>query len=291
MKQKVYFVVGPTASGKTAAAVELAQQLDGEVVSADSMAIYRGMDIGTAKPTQQEMRGIPHHMLDCVDPARPYSVSEYKEDAQRCIADILSRGKAPIVCGGTGLYVNALIFPLDFTAVTSNEAIRAKWEDYARTVHPNNVRRVIRALEIYECTGVAKSAQASLERPAELPYEPVLMGITMERAALYARCDKRVEEMLRRGLCGEVENLLRVGLSPDAQSMQGIGYKELAAAILGKTSMQQAEELIRRNTRHLAKRQLTWFRANDKIRWFDATNSQERAKLCERMTAYSLGNL
>ena len=311
MKQKVYFVVGPTASGKTAAAVELAQQLDGEVVSADSMAIYRGMDIGTAKPTQQEMRGIPHHMLDCVDPARPYSVSEYKEDAQRCIADILSRGKAPIVCGGTGLYVNALIFPLDFTAVKSNEAIRAKWEAYAAehgnealheqlrrvdapsadAIHPNNVRRVIRALEIYECTGVAKSAQASLERPAELPYEPVLMGITMERAALYARCDKRVEEMLRRGLCGEVENLLRVGLSPDAQSMQGIGYKELAATILGKTSMQQAEELIRRNTRHLAKRQLTWFRANDKIRWFDATNSQERAKLCERMTAYSLGNL
>ena len=311
MKQKVYFVVGPTASGKTAAAVELAQQLDGEVVSADSMAIYRGMDIGTAKPTQQEMRGIPHHMLDCVDPARPYSVSEYKEDAQRCIADILSRGKAPIVCGGTGLYVNALIFPLDFTAVKSNEAIRAKWEAYAAehgnaalheqlrrvdapsadAIHPNNVRRVIRALEIYECTGVAKSAQASLERPAELPYEPVLMGITMERAALYARCDKRVEEMLRRGLCGEVENLLRGGLSPDAQSMQGIGYKELAAAILGKTSMQHAEELIRRNTRHLAKRQLTWFRANDKIRWFDATNSQERAKLCERMTAYSLGNL
>lgn len=311
MKQKVYFVVGPTASGKTAAAVELAQQLDGEVVSADSMAIYRGMDIGTAKPTQREMRGIPHHMLDCVDPARPYSVSEYKEDAQRCIADILSRGKAPIVCGGTGLYVNALIFPLDFTAVKSNEAIRAKWEAYAAehgnaalheqlrrvdapsadAIHPNNVRRVIRALEIYECTGVAKSAQASLERPAELPYEPVLMGITMERAALYARCDKRVEEMLRRGLCGEVENLLRGGLSPDAQSMQGIGYKELAAAILGKTSMQQAEELIRRNTRHLAKRQLTWFRANDKIRWFDATNLQERAKLCERMTAYSLGNL
>ena len=190
MKQKVYFVVGPTASGKTAAAVELAQQLDGEVVSADSMAIYRGMDIGTAKPTQQEMRGIPHHMLDCVDPARPYSVSEYKEDAQRCIADILSRGKAPIVCGGTGLYVNALIFPLDFTAVKSNEAIRAKWEAYAAehgnealheqlrrvdapsadVIHPNNVRRVIRALEIYECTGVAKSAQASLERPAELPY-------------------------------------------------------------------------------------------------------------------------
>ena len=311
MKQKVYFVVGPTASGKTAAAVELAQQLDGEVVSADSMAIYRGMDIGTAKPTAEEMRGVPHHMLDCVDPARPYSVSEYKYDAQRCIADILARGRTPIVCGGTGLYVNALIYPLDFTAVKSNDAVRAKWEAYAAehgnvalheqlrrvdapsadAIHPNNVRRVIRALEIYECTGVAKSAQASLERPAELPYEPVLMGITMERAALYDRCDKRVEEMLRRGLLVEVEQLLRGGLSPGAQSMQGIGYKELAAAILGNTTMEEAVELIRRNTRHLAKRQLTWFRANDKIRWFDATNPLDRAKLCEKMMAYCLGNL
>lgn len=311
MKQKVYFVVGPTASGKTAAAVELALRLGGEVVSADSMAIYRGMDIGTAKPSPKEMCGITHHMLSCVDPAHPYSVSEYKEDALHCIEDILSRNKVPIVCGGTGLYVNALIYPLDFSSVRSNGTIRAKWEAYAaehgnealheqlrrvdkasaNAIHPNNVRRVIRALEIYECTGVAKSAQASLNHPKELPYEPIMMGITMERPALYARCDQRVEEMLRRGLCNEVDGLLRSGLSVEAQSMQGIGYKELAAALLGRISMEKAVELIRSNTRHLAKRQLTWFRANDKIRWFDASDPHERAKVCERMKVYSLGNL
>lgn len=310
MKQKVLFVVGPTASGKSDAAVELALRLNGEVISADSMAIYEKMDIGTAKPTPEEQRGVAHHMIDCVDPNRAYSVSEYKDDAQKCIEEIASRGKLPIVCGGTGLYINALTMPLDFTSVKSDERIRAKWEAYAaehgnealheqlravdpvsaEQIHFNNVRRVVRALEIYECTGVAKSAQASLEKPFELPYEPILMGITLDRAELYRRCDLRVDRMMQKGLLDEVRELLDGGLSSDAQSMQGIGYKELVWALRGDVSMEEAVELLKRNTRHLAKRQMTWFRANDKIRWFEATNAQQREKLCDQMESYSLGN-
>jgi tRNA dimethylallyltransferase len=310
MKQKVLFVVGPTASGKTDAAVELALRLNGEVISADSMAIYDKMDIGTAKPTLEEQRGVVHHMIGCVDPQRPYSVSEYKDDALKCMESIWAKGKLPIVCGGTGLYINALIFPLDFTSVKSDEKIRAKWESYAaehgnealharlrevdpssaEQIHPNNVRRVVRALEIYECTGIAKSEQASLEKPFELPYEPVLMGITLDRKLLYERCDLRVDRMMERGLMEEVKSLLQGGLSPDAQSMQGIGYKEIVWALRGDMPLCEALELLKRNTRHLAKRQLTWFRANDKIRWFDATSAEDRAKLCDQMERYSLGN-
>lgn len=309
-KPKVIFVVGPTASGKTAVAIHLAKQCGGEVVSADSMAIYRGMDIGTAKPSVQEQNGIPHHMIDCVDPVRPYSVSEYKDDAQKCIQDILERGQQPIVCGGTGLYINALIYPLDFTEVKSDEGIRKKWEEYAADngnealhaqlrcvdaksadeIHPNNVRRVVRALEIYECTGVAKSAQASLSQPFELPYDPVVIGIALPREQLYSRCDARVDAMMGSGLVQEVESLLQGGLPVDAQSMQGIGYKEIASALINKTSQQEAAELVKRNTRRLAKRQLTWFRANDKIRWFDATEFENSTLFYSQLAWYSLGN-
>ncbi len=310
MKQKVVFVVGPTASGKTDAAIFLARQCGGEVVSADSMAIYRGMDIGTAKPTLAERQGVPHHMIDCVDPKRPYSVSEYKQDACACIQDILSRGKQPIVCGGTGLYVNALIYPLNFTGAACDPAIRKKWEDFAarngnealhaqlgavdpvsaQQIHPNNVRRVVRALEIYECTGRPKSAQATLDQPLDAPYTPVLAGISPPRQALYRRCDARVERMMARGLPGEVRALMEGGLSPDAQSMQGIGYKEIASALLGKASMEEAEERMKINTRHLAKRQLTWFNANDKIRWFDPTSYAKESLFFQELADHCLGN-
>lgn len=310
MKPKVIFVVGPTASGKTAAAIHLAQRCKGEVISADSMAIYRGMDIGTAKPSAQEQQGIVHHMIDCVDPARPYSVSEYKQDALRCIEEVLARSAQPIVCGGTGLYINSLIFPLDFTQVQANDAVRKKWEQFAaqqgndalhaelkrvdpvsaEQIHPNNVRRVVRALEIYELTGVAKSAQASLNHDVELSFEPVLIGITLPREMLYARCDARVDAMLRQGLEEEVHRLRQEGLSDSAQSMQGIGYKELAASLRGEMTREEAVELIKRNTRHLAKRQLTWFRANDKIRWFDVTNYASPSLFYQDLESYSLGN-
>ena len=293
MKRKLIFVVGPTASGKTAAAIDLALRCGGEVVSADSVAIYRGMDVGSAKPSAQEMRGVPHHMLSCADPAVPYSVSEYKQDALRCIEAIFARGGQPIVCGGTGLYVNALLFPLDFTASPANEAVRRKWQAFceengahalhealrrvdpvsAGEIHENNVRRVIRALEIYECTGTPKSAQRSLDRKEDLPYEPVLAGVTWPRETLYARCD------LRAG-----------GLADGAQSMQAIGYKEIAAYLRGEASLEAAREQMQRNTRHLAKRQLTWFRANDKIRWFDRSACADPSLFSRELAEYSLGN-
>ena len=290
MKRKLIFVVGPTASGKTAAAIDLALRCGGEVVSADSVAIYRGMDVGSAKPSAQEMRGVPHHMLSCADPAVPYSVSEYKQDALRCIEAIFARGRQPIVCGGTGLYVNALLFPLDFTASPANEAVRRKWQAFceengahalhealrrvdpvsAGEIHENNVRRVIRALEIYECTGTPKSAQRSLDRKEDLPYEPVLAGVTWPRETLYA---------LRAG-----------GLADGAQSMQAIGYKEIAAYLRGEASLEEAREQMQRNTRHLAKRQLTWFRANDKIRWFDCSACADPSSFSQELAEYSLGN-
>ncbi|MGI5885281.1 MAG: tRNA (adenosine(37)-N6)-dimethylallyltransferase MiaA [Candidatus Spyradocola sp.] len=310
MKRKLIFVVGPTASGKTAAAIDLALRCGGEVVSADSVAIYRGMDIGSAKPTLEEMRGVPHHMLSFVDPAVPYSVSEFKADALRCIAEIFDRGHQPIVCGGTGLYVNALLFPLDFTAVPANEAVRREWQAFceahgvhalheelrrvdpvsAEEIHENNVRRVIRALEIYACTGKPKSAQRSLDQPADLPYEPVLAGVTWPRERLYARCNLRVDAMLQQGLLEEVRRLREGGLSDGAQSMQAIGYKEIAAYLRGEISLEQAKDDMQRNTRHLAKRQLTWFRANDKIRWFDLAGYADPSSFSRDLAEYSLGN-
>ncbi len=310
MKRKLIFVVGPTASGKTAAAIDLALRCGGEVVSADSVAIYRGMDVGSAKPSAQEMRGVPHHMLSCADPAVPYSVSEYKQDALRCIEAVFARGRQPIVCGGTGLYVNALLFPLDFTASPANEAVRRKWQAFceengahalhealrrvdpvsAGEIHENNVRRVIRALEIYECTGTPKSAQRSLDRKEDLPYEPVLAGVTWPRETLYARCDARVDAMLRAGLVEEVRALRAGGLADGAQSMQAIGYKEIAAYLRGEASLEEAREQMQRNTRHLAKRQLTWFRANDKIRWFDRSAYADPSSFSRELAEYSLGN-
>ena len=309
MKKRVIFIVGPTASGKTAAAIHLAKKLDGEVVSADSMAIYKGMDIGTAKPTREEMQGISHHMISCVDPRIPYSASEYKDDAERCIFDILNRGKVPIVCGGTGLYVNALIYPLDFTSAPSDEKIRAELTEFAEKygnealhrelekvdpksaseLHPNNVRRVIRALEIYRLTGKTKSEQATMDKPFELPYTPVLMGITQERVKLYEKCDLRVKKMMEEGLLQEVRNLLANGLTPEMQSMQGIGYKELVKHINGELSLPEAVELMQKLTRHLAKRQLTWFRANPDILWFDCTKAENLPEIYDKMLTYSLG--
>ena len=310
MKPKLLFVVGPTASGKTDAAIELALRCGGEIVSADSVAIYRGMDIGSAKPSIEEMRGVPHHLLSFADPAVPYSVSEYKRDALRCIADILARGRQPIVCGGTGLYVNALLFPLDFGSAPADASVREKWNRFlaekgpaalhaelkkvdpvsAAEIHENNTRRVVRALEIYECSGVPKSAQRAPDAPPDLPYEPVLAGLTRPRPSLYARCDARVDAMLRAGLVEEVRALRIGGLSDGTQSMQAIGYKEIAAYLRGETTLEEARENMQRNTRHLAKRQLTWFRALDKIRWFDLESYADPGAFFRDLAAYSLGN-
>lgn len=282
MKKTVIGIVGPTASGKTALSLEAAKRLRGEIVCMDSMQIYRGMDIGTAKPTRAERAAVPHHMLDFLPPDAEYSVSRYAEDAHA----VLQKIETPLLVGGTGLYLQALSLPLDYGAVGSDENIRKKYHDMAERrgvqavhdrlkevdpasaekLHPNDLRRVIRAIEVYELTGAPLSRQR-MPGPGDAPYDFRLYAIDLPRDTLYARVDARVDQMLRDGLLEEVRSLLDGGLSPDAQSMQGLGYKEMAPVIRGEMALEDAAALLKLRTRHYAKRQLTWFRRDARIRW------------------------
>ncbi len=281
-KKRVIGIVGPTASGKTALSLPVAKALGAEIVCMDSMQIYRGMDIGTAKPTPAERASVPHHMLDFLSPDQEYSVSQYASDARRAIEKI----RTPLLVGGTGLYLQSLSLPLDFGAVGGDEAIRKKYHALAdaegakavhgrlwavdpasaEKLHPNDLRRVIRALEVYELTGTPLSAQ-KMPGPEDAPYDFLLYAVDLPRDALYARVDRRVDEMMAAGLMDEVRALLEGGLSPDAQSMQGLGYKELAPVALAGAPLADAVSLIKLRTRHFAKRQLTWFKRDGRIRW------------------------
>ncbi|MDO4288108.1 MAG: tRNA (adenosine(37)-N6)-dimethylallyltransferase MiaA [Eubacterium sp.] len=303
-KQKIPVVVGPTASGKTGAAVALAKLRGGEVISADSMQIYRHMDIGTAKPTAQEMAGIPHHLIDCVDPDEAYSVARFKEEALAKIEDILDRGRQPIVAGGTGLYVNGLTLPWGFREKDTDETVRKKLEaeaaqlgaealhkrlaaadpKSAAEIHPNNVKRVIRALEIYQVTGKAKSQLDAEARVTEsLPYNYVLMGIAMPRERLYDRVNRRVDLMVEQGLEAELRDLMSLGYSPELPALKAIGYKELFPYLRGEMTLEAALEILKRDTRHFAKRQLTWFRKDQRITWFDAEVYPEADAMAQAM--------
>ena len=281
-KKRVIGIVGPTASGKTALSLPVAKALSAEIVCMDSMQIYRGMDIGTAKPTPAERASVPHHMLDFLSPDQEYSVSQYASDARRAIEKI----RTPLLVGGTGLYLQSLSLPLDFGAVGGDEAIRKKYHALAdaegakavhgrlqavdpasaEKLHPNDLRRVIRALEVYELTGTPLSAQ-KMPGPEDAPYDFLLYAVDLPRDALYARVDRRVDEMMAAGLMDEVRALLEGGLSPDAQSMQGLGYKELAPVALAGAPLADAVSLIKLRTRHFAKRQFTWFKRDGRIRW------------------------
>lgn len=288
MKEKLIVLVGPTASGKTDMGVRLAKKIDGEIISADSMQIYKYMDIGTAKPTVEEMDGIPHYMIDNIKPDEEFSVAVFRELSEKYIEDILSRGKRPIVVGGTGLYVNALTKPWNFSKTEPNENLRHELETLARekgayylhdrlrevdpisaeNIHPNNVKRVIRALEVYQTSGKTKSQldQESMEN--ELKYEPILLGLSMERSTLYARIELRIDKMVEAGLIEEVQKLLDMGYNEDLVSMQGLGYKEIVKYLKGQYSLEEAIEILKRDTRRFAKRQLTWFRRDERIQWF-----------------------
>lgn len=288
---RIVCVVGPTASGKTRMAVELAKALDGEVISCDSMQLYRAMDIGTAKPTAEEMQGIRHHMIDIAEPDEDFSVGRYVEMADACVQDVLSRGKTAVIAGGTGLYVDSLIAGRSFAPVPSTgkraALERRADEEGVETLHrmlaeidPATAarlpladrRRIIRALEVYQETG--KTITAHNEETKRLPprYRPVWLGMTFaDRAALYSRIDLRVEEMMRQGLADEVRALLSRGVPESATAMQAIGYKELTAAVRGETDMAAAVSLIQQRSRNYAKRQLTWFRRNEQIHWIVQT--------------------
>ena len=256
------------------------------------MQIYRGMDVGTAKPTLEERRGIAHHMIDIIDPGESYSASRFKEDAAACVRDILSRGKRPVLCGGTGLYIDALTRPMDF-ALPSDSALRDELNalsqrengkealhamlkeidpESARRLHPNDVRRVVRAIEIYRLTGHTMTEQMAIDRQREGDYDVTFFALNWPRDVLYDRIDRRVDQMMACGLVDEVKRLLENGLSADSTAMQALGYKEIVMALEGKCDMSEAVDEIKLGSRHYAKRQLTWLRRDGRARFIDVQN-------------------
>ena len=279
MKPKILAVVGPTASGKSALAVALAGELGGEIVSCDSMQIYRGMDIGTAKPDKAEMCGIRHHMIDIVSPEESFSCADYSRLARLAVHQVLARDALPVFCGGTGLYLDAVLrggFAPDVSPCIRDELQRRTTEELYRelseadpasaaAIHPNNRKRVIRALEIYCGTGKTKTEWDRLSADAERPFDALLIGLDYrKREILYERIDRRVDEMLQRGL---VEEVKRLALRRNSTAAQAIGYKELYEWLDGGCSKQDAVSALKQNTRNYAKRQLTWFRRNPEVHW------------------------
>lgn len=280
-KAKIAVVAGPTASGKSALATELAIRYDGEIVSCDSMQIYRGLDIGTAKSTKEEMRGIPHHMTDVADPREDFSCASYAEAAEKIVCDILSRGKLPIFCGGTGLYLDSFLRGTRDDGAIRDDAFRAELAEYAEkhgaealhkrlaevdpaaadAIHPNNVKRVIRALEVFKVSGKTKTELDRLSREKECKYDPLIICLKAEnRELLYERIDRRAEEMMKNGLEKEVRDLYESGmLRGDSTAGQAIGYKEMIACIKGEITAEEALDEIKLASRRYAKRQETWF--------------------------------
>jgi len=293
MKPVVLALVGPTGSGKTRTAIQLCKKLNAEIVSMDSMQIYRGMDIGTAKPTPEELIQAPHHMIDVADPDELFTVSMYREMAVKVIDDILSRGKVPLLVGGTGLYLQAISYEMSLGENGADSDLRRELNRIAEEpggfmklhnrlrlvdpksaekLHPNDIRRVIRALEIYETSGKAKSEQTGEER-REGPYRVLVYGLSLPREEMYARINRRVDNMVTLGLIEEVKALLEKGIEPrkEGGAMQAIGYKEIVSALRGEISMDQAISLIKQGSRRYAKRQWTWFRHDTRTKWYDWT--------------------
>ncbi len=290
MKPNILVICGPTASGKTALAAELALRFGGEVVSADSMQVYRRMDIGTAKPTQSEQRGVPHHMIDVVEPEENYSVARYVADAVPIVDGILARGKLPIIAGGTGLYIDHLVAGRQFAPFQPDSGLRPQLQararqeglpalyaqlvqvdpDAAGSIHPNDEKRIIRALEVFLSTGKPLSQHDRESRALPSRYTPLTIVLNFaQRPHLWERIDRRVDQMMAQGLEGEVRALLESGIPPDCTAMQAIGYKELAAAIRSGLPVQSGAEEVKLRSRQYAKRQLTWFRRNRDARWFE----------------------
>jgi len=281
-KQPLIIITGPTAVGKTALSVETALKLDGEIISADSMQVYRGMDIGTAKIKEEEKKGVPHHLIDIIDPDEEFNVTVFKDMAKKCIDDIASRGKIPIIAGGTGFYIQSVLYDVDFTDYDEDKRseVRMLLEDtleekgidfmyerlkevdpkYAEVIHKNNIRRVLHGLEYNIMTGNRLSEHNEEQRERTSPYNFLYFVLNDDRAKVYGRINKRVDEMLRDGLADEVRGLLEAGYSRDLQSMQGLGYKEMADYLYGECPYDEAVEIIKRDTRHFAKKQLTWFK-------------------------------
>ena len=295
MKPKVVVIVGPTASGKTALSIELAKKIDGEIISSDSMQIYKDMDIGTAKVTKEEAEGIKHYLIDCVSPDERYTVSDFKRDAENAIKEILEKGKTPIVVGGTGLYVNSLIYGIEYQDMNfdeeyrnelmekaeSEEGLKMLWDEANRIdpeamtkISKNDKKRIVRVLEIYKATGKNKTEQEILSRQNGVKYDYKVFGVTMDREKLYNRINLRVDIMIEKGLEAEVRNLLeKYNEFPTA--MQGLGYKEVVEYFDGILTREEMIEKIKQESRRYAKRQLTWFRKNKETIWLDSQNDMK----------------
>ena len=297
-KPKVIVICGPTASGKTALSIELAKKINGEIISSDSMQIYKDMDIGTAKPTKQEMQEIKHYLLNFVEPDQRYSVAQFKKDAEKAIEEILAKNKVPIIVGGTGLYVDSLIYGIEYQEIELDKKYREELEEKAQKegletlyeqaqkidpqamekISANDKKRILRILEIYHSTGKTKTEQEIESRKNEVKYDYKVFALNMEREKLYERINKRVDIMIEQGLIQEVENLCSK-YTEFPTAMQGLGYKEVVEYLQGKISEQEMIEKIKMETRRYAKRQLTWFRKNKQTIWLDATKGKENVEI------------
>ncbi|AEV68354.1 tRNA (adenosine(37)-N6)-dimethylallyltransferase MiaA [Acetivibrio clariflavus] len=299
----VIVILGPTASGKTKLSIELAKDIDGEIVSADSMQIYKYMDIGTAKPTEEEKQGIKHHLIDEITPDEEFSVARFQQLAVKYIDDIINRGKVPIVCGGTGLYIDSLIYNIEFgdticdwelrerlkkeALEKGNEYLHNKLKEIdpeaAEKIHMNNVKRVIRAIEVYTYTHKTISMLQKESRNNPSKYRFTVFGLTMGREKLYERINQRVDKMIEKGLVQEVKKLIEMGYDKSTIAMQGIGYKEILSYLRGETSFDEAVYLLKRNTRRYAKRQFTWFKRMEDVHWINLDETQDLQEIIKNI--------
>ena len=293
-KQKVIVICGPTASGKTALSIELAKKIKGEIVSCDSMQIYKEMDIGTAKPTKEEMQEIPHYMINTIFPNERYSVADYKKDAKKAIREIIKKGKVPIIVGGTGLYVDSLIYEIEYPDIKFDEKYRQELEEQVRKdgleklynkakkidpeamlkISSNDKKRILRVLEIYKATGKTKTEQERKSREKEPEFDYLVYGLNMPREKLYERINLRVDIMIKQGLIKEVEEIYKK-YNEFPTAMQGLGYKEVVEYLEGHLTKEEMIEKIKQETRRYAKRQMTWFRKNKQTIWLDTENTKQ----------------
>ena len=304
-KKPLIILTGSTAVGKTKLSIELAKAVNGQMISADSMQVYRHMDIGTAKIRSEEMQGIPHYLIDVLDPWESFDVVRFQTMAKEALEKIYTAGAIPIVVGGTGFYIQALLYDIDFDENDSETGYRTELQSFADLhgsealhdrlrqvdeksalmIHPNNVKRVIRALEFYHQTGTRISEHNETQRQKESPYRFVYFVLDDERERIYRRIDQRIDQMLDQGLVAEVKQLRDMGCTRDMVSMQGLGYKEILAYLDGECTLEEAVYILKRDTRHFAKRQLTWFRREQKVRWIERQEYPDEAAMLQAMLA------
>lgn len=305
MKPPLIVLTGPTAVGKTELSIQLAKRVNGEIISADSMQVYRHMDIGSAKIRPEEMQGIPHHLIDILEPDEEFHVVRFQEYAKKYIRQIQERGHIPILTGGTGFYIQAVLYDIDFTETTGDSAYRRQLEELAKergasylhqklrevdpasadSIHANNVKRVIRALEYYRATGEPISRHNEQEREKPSPYQFTYFVLNDTRSHLYERIDRRVDQMLKEGLIDEVRCLKGMGFTRDMVSMQGLGYKEILDYLEGIYTLEEAVYILKRDTRHFAKRQLTWFKRERDVDWISKESyAYDNGKILDAMT-------